>query len=106
MDLHKIHFYLYIFGFSKKKKKKKKGRYWKCPHIIKADEKNTFIPFAPRTPRFKEGPGRSGGEVGKKSTKRMTQKRFKDNSGKNNKLSERLLKGNPNFELAPIKISK
>lgn len=68
------------------KKKKKKSRYWKCPHIIKADEKNTFILFAPKTPRFTEGPARGwGSEVGKKSTRRMTQKRLKGNSGKNNK---------------------
>lgn len=36
----------------------------------------------------------------------MFQKRLKGKSGKNNKLSQRLLKENQNFEFAPIKISR
>lgn len=55
----------------------RKKKYWKCPHIIKADEKNTFILFAPETSRFKEGPERRGSEVGKKSTKIVNPKKIK-----------------------------
>lgn len=75
-------------------------------HIIKADEKITLYCSPQRHLGLKRGWGGGGGEVGKRNTKRMIQKRLKGNPGKNSKLSSRLLKENHNFEFAPIKISK